>query len=576
MDHFRLSVLGYRYSSIQGGTRGKHRPPSTYLPVTQMFLRILMIMAGCQFLAAQSCTVTSPTASSTVSAMLTLTSTCTNTPSVVSVDYVLNGFQTIYRAIKNPTFSGIYNSGFQLDGPATIRVIAKDAFGSTLATSPDVAFTISNFGATFVWTSPACAAANTCASSPISGTINIAFTGNHPGSALAGGHCSLDGQPLEPPVTSTGIGNFYPGNPSFPLSVDTTMVKNGIHLIACYMLFNDVPGNGGTIAAPRIQGQFLADIENGHAVMAVQPNINDIVMLVGDIFQLAPLLAYTDNTTASFSPTYSILHACVPTDPLIPTLPFPCTSGGLWPNVPTSNIQGAAHASVSGTGLITALALGQSVITITDPTSGKVAYVQVLVKNYKTVAHFGSDGTIKHAVDSKSIFRTSLFNLPTITSEPTLPAHIVRSKYTSVETQYWRSPFGYPTFAAWKADWEANEHTDLVNALSSLPGLCVTLRSDGLMGPAGTLQDAAHGLWQSWADVSDPIAYALNTIKASGLLCGNEAIDEADNKGYNAATPIFSDKMSDGSIVKIVSDGAGTATVTLGAAAGGYPANTAL
>lgn len=502
-------------------------------------------------------TVTSPTAASTQSGTITFTSTLLNLPAAAAVQYVLNDFVTLGTVQGGPIFSFSWNAGWALDGPAQVKAIAYDATGAAIATSANVAFPINNRGNTVTVSSPS----GFPNPGTVSGTITLTDSGSAAGGTVSATECTVNGMEIY------GGGGYVSG-----LTFDTTAIPNGPAYFDCH---HSLPGSGdpGHDVLPRIQFQFAATTSNGHTLMAVRPDITDIVMVVGGpactigsvtgsgcgSYQLAPVLAYTDGTTGSGSFTYSALQPCVPPDPAAPAWwKFPCTSGLA---NPFTNAQGNAAATVSGTGLITAVQQGETFAIISS--GGKTAYVPIAVRQYGTVPHFGKDGTILHAYDpAKSIFRSSVFNTGVAALAETARGVNYGTEYakafTSMEDAFFASssaqcPHAYASFATWLADWTNNFLNPITANLAFAPGVGFIGQMDACGNPQD-LNDLAQGPSASWSP-SPPLTYALNQLKAlPGGYHGTEILDEADaNKA--ASNPIADYKMSNGSIAKIVSNG---------------------
>lgn len=519
-----------------------------------------LVLAAAAF--GQSITLTSP-GSGTISGIVTLSSSLISAPSTATVEYVLDDFYPLALVRDgsiNPTYKTTTNTGFLGDGPNWIKAVARDALGTVLATSAQVPVTVNNFGFTTSWTSPTVNAPTI----NLSGTVTLACTDSL-GAAEHNLQISIDGNML------------WASTSPLSRSFDTKRLPNGNHIFNCIA---DSSVSGTTVV--RTHTAFVGNVQNGSALMAVKADITDLRMVAGGpacsaqtgtstgcgTYQLAPVLINTDGSTSARTFNYTVTNPCQIMDAAAPPQLFPCSQD----NSSQATLNGANAVSVSGTGLITALQRGQSIITITDTGSGKTALVQVIVQTYANVVHLTKDGRIVHSFDSSangSFFRISMFNTGLAPANEigfgreTFASHYRRVKATAFESQAFRQPHGYASFGAWQTDWLATEFSQLQALFAALPGMSLVMRGDdGLQfGCGGALNSVAQGPSASWG--GDELMYTILHTKAAGNIAGLETTDEAD-QGCADFNPVYTSQMSDGSINRIVSDGAGHCTVFSG------------
>ena len=508
-----------------------------------------------------TCAVTSPTAGSTQSGVVTWTANVSSLPGATSVDWILDDFHPIGHVTATPWSLVGYNTGWNLDGPGNVKIIVRDGTGSPICTSTDVPFVTQNFGITVTMNAPA-----SLQSVPtVSGNFTFDMTTTAPETDVANGEFAIDGihvtmHPTCYPTSHTYCGRSNGG----AITYDTTQLVNGLHSAAWTQqcLGSSVscgaPQTAGGIAVQRIFAGGVINVQNGHTLRGVQPNITDITMTVGETFQLSPVLAFTDGTTAPGTFTYALDHACLLQESDNPQLPFQCITGNTHDTIATA--EGTPYVSVSPGGLITALAKGETFINIIDTVSGKVSVpVIVTVKASKNVPHFGPCGAIYttyHAGGAcPSTLLTSLFNVSPLDDAQTR-VDLVKSGYTAFETQFHEQPQTYGTFASWLAAWQQNWQNPITNAMNAMPGMCALLRGENYAQQPRDLIELQQGPSASWSP-SDPLSYELNQLAATGRICGINPRDESEaglggNNYYNY-------KFSDGSLTSIVVTG-GTAT----------------
>jgi hypothetical protein len=532
--------------------------------------------------AGQTVTITSITSAQVVSGTVPLKLEISSAPSVASVDWVLNSYYLLARIQHSASYSYNWKTGFVLDGPATIQAIAKDATGTVVASSTPVNFAVKNHGVVVTVNSPSSFQTNPT----ISGNITIDYTANISAGNIENSICTVDGMP----IAFQSSGYF---TTTYAVVWNTAQLPNGPHLFTCkteQLAASLSPAAVGPSTVATMQVQFQATTSNGHTVMAVKPDITDVVLVPSGgnacsygswtppcgSFQLAPVLAYTDNTTGSSAGlTYSADYDCNPADPARPDWPFLCASGNQYP---LTSAQGSAYVTVNSSGLITAASKGHAVVKVTDTASGLIGYVNVIVGQYASPPHFSASGAILHSyTPGQSIFRSSMYNLDPVSliteTDPnpngsSLLTHYVKSGFTAFEANEYRTPGcaggncvssanPYPNEAAWQADLSANELPAITNAQSAAPSLCTILRTETLLQSSG-FTDAVSGPSTSWSP--NPLAYYLGQLAATNKMCGWETKDEV-NSGLGFG-PTGSMKFSNGTLSSIVTGGSSGSGVT--------------
>lgn len=511
------------------------------------------------------CAVTSPTATSAQSGVVTWTATLTSLPSAASVDWVFDDFRVIGHATAAPWSLANYNTGWNLDGPGNVKIIVRDATGAAICTSADVPFTTNNFGMGIVINSASSAggAINLQQLPTVSGTLTIDISGNFPND-VSYANDAIDGIQNFAKISP---GATYPTGPTFHLQYDTTQMVNGLHSFGwsieclssstnCGMPNTASPYTGGV---PRAFVGAVINVQNpAKTVVGVQMNITDMVMAAGDTFQLTPLLLYADGSTATCTTcSYVQDNSCLFQITSDPQLPFQCVTGNT--NATLNTSEGANYVTVSSAGLVTAVSQGLSYVSAIDGVSGRASNsVAISVKASKNVPHYGSCGTIYAAYNATgncpSILVTSLENFDAL-ANPTEWPDIVKSGYTAFEGQFHTSPHTAcnggvcSTFSAFQSAWQNEYHTPINQALAAMPGLSMILRGEnifqqpldtveveqGASAPAPLGGNAYAGCGNTvGSGACDPLGYELDQLAATGRIVEHHPRDESDaGLGFN-------------------------------------------
>jgi hypothetical protein len=331
--------------------------------------------------AACSLSVSSPAANQTVSGtVLPLSIAVTTCPNLASVDWYVNGDRQ--DLVWSPPWSLNWNTNTVFNSAGTTHVvyaIGRDAFGVTLATTPNVNFGVYNSYLepnTYITVSNV--TTGTALGSPWSGSVNV--------SAVLGGTNAANQKRIYMMID----GDYRPSNQqdqsctTCTVNLNTTLFPNGIHKV--FYTLRDQQGSSGTSAGgyPFFMWQQQIDFENGSANMELLVSPKEWVIAPGATQQLSPAIVHNDLTTASApSPAYSSANVAV------------CT--------------------VSSSGLVTGVAFGVCQITATASGLSRTIYGYVASSN--TVPHFGRDGQIHQAyTPGVSIFAASMFQITPNTS----------------------------------------------------------------------------------------------------------------------------------------------------------------
>jgi len=525
--------------------------------------KFVFVLCAVTALRAQTCTITSPALSSTQSKTIALHGTCSGVSAWSYAEWILNDNTRIARVQKHSSpqvsqsepLSVYWNTARDaMDGPQWLKLVAYDAVGNVLTASPEINFTVNNYGLAVTVSSPT----PTLPFPTVSGSITVRFSVTTALPRCNIGAAGIDGRTYK-------AGQYDPASGA---TLDTTTVTNGVHYFWAFAQYCDPVGGSaetGYSEVDRTAGvSFAANVQNGHTPMAVNPGVQNLTLTPGQTYTLAPFLQYTDGSTGSGTFTYAIDHACVPGDPTRTDMLFPCTSGTTYP---LNNARGATYATLSTTGpasstVITAQPgmVGESYITVTDTTSGKTTKIPMQVRQYQSVTHFGRDGSILHSYDpAKSIFRTSIedFDQGILTGqEPQLAPHIVRSGYTAFETGMALDPRGYSSYAQWQSAWNSQYYTPILQAQALLGGnLSIIGRADGYIN-TNIMDSLYHGAvrttFGSSIGVNDPVRYSFQQLHNTGWFAGAEMGDEVGSLSYRIFVPDYRQNMADGSINRIV------------------------
>jgi glucose/arabinose dehydrogenase/peptidoglycan/xylan/chitin deacetylase (PgdA/CDA1 family) len=161
--------------------------------------------------------ITSPTASSTVSGSVNLTASSTDNVGVSGVQFILNGSNFGSEDTTSP-YSVNWNTASSTNGVYNVSAISRDAAGN-LGTSTVVSFTVNNAAATDT-TLPTISINSPVNGATASSTINVNITAND-NVAVSNISLLVDGINVNS-VSSTTTANF-------PL--DTTTLTNGAHTL---------------------------------------------------------------------------------------------------------------------------------------------------------------------------------------------------------------------------------------------------------------------------------------------------------------------------------------------------------
>lgn len=185
--------------------------------------------------------VTSPTASSTVSGVINLTANATDNVGVSGVQFLIDGSNFGSEDTTSP-YSVSFNTASTTNGTHTVSAIARDAAGNLGTTTP-TSFIVNNSVADTV--KPTVSINSPSNGSTASSTINVNISAND-NVAVASIALLVDGVTVSTSPTPSA---------TFPL--DTTAYTNGAHMIGA--LATDTSGNQGTTTISINIANIVAD-----------------------------------------------------------------------------------------------------------------------------------------------------------------------------------------------------------------------------------------------------------------------------------------------------------------------------
>ncbi len=365
-------------------------------------------------LIAQSVSVTSPSSSQTISGTsFMFTSTLSSLPSAYSVEYDVNGEPAcITRAAP---YSCGWNTTYVWNNPYNqVVAIARDALNNTLATSSAVPFVVNNVN----WpeSSAVC-------------TMSVA-TGTSPTSTWTGNNISLSLTGTGSNCTNVSTSTQIDGQSPNLNHIDTTAFDNGMHTVVFTMQDGNLTTQNTHIVG---QWEYQINFQNSTTAMELRANKKEVWLCTTTqtncptTFTLSALVYNTDETTTAASGlTYS--------------------SGN------------TAVAMVNSSGVVTAVAVGSTQITVTDA-SGRTVLPWVHVNTQNLIGSFGSDGAFHTTyVPGVSLWITDTFNSQSGFNDPNLPAYAnFGASYANIFNTYevgiWCQPLvcGGTSQSAWQS-----------------------------------------------------------------------------------------------------------------------------
>ena len=297
---------------------------------------LLFLLCGGLAAQAQSISITSPTASQSVSSYsgFSFTGTIANASSAYRVCWSVDAYQV---GCATSPYSLPWNTFGAWNGTHAALATLYDALNNVLATATPVSFTIQNTWPV-AYGPGMTVATGTALSSNWSGSVSITPTITGSGAA----HSKNTTWFVDGAKTYTDSSDIST-SPTFTL--DTTRFPNGSHILAAvtfdksggttYPAVTD-PTGGSFYAGLMTEWSATVSFANGATPMAVVADQREMFLQPGGTHQLAPTLVNTDGSTAATTPVYLS--------------------------------ENTAAATVSSGGLVTAVATGGSRIDIMAPT----------------------------------------------------------------------------------------------------------------------------------------------------------------------------------------------------------------
>jgi Big-like domain-containing protein len=366
----------------------------------------LLILLSCPAFS-QSITVTSPTASQTLSGTsFTFACSLSSLPNAASVEWFVNGVSQgiVWSAPWSLAWNtnNVYNSSAPWHG---VYAVARDSLGNTLATSATVTFGVYN---SYLLPSSSISCGTVTTSTPLSSawsgtvTITVPFTGTnatHQKSlyALVDGDYRVFNQ-IDQTTTN------------WVISLNTAMFPNGSHIVTV-LPRDEQAGTGTSDGYPFCQWEQPVTFSNGSGTsMELLVSPKEWVIAPGATQQLSPIIDNTDGTTkTASSPSYSSGNTAV------------CT--------------------INSSGLVTGVAYGTCPITATSGGYSRTIYGYV--SSINVVPHFGSDGALHNTyVPGVSLWFASIFQVTPFTSfgDPFKTAAQYGSAYTQAGFNTYEGP----------------------------------------------------------------------------------------------------------------------------------------
>jgi len=468
--------------------------------------------------AACSISITSPANNATVSGPIALTATYTqsNCPSAIRGEWKINGAPlpgngtyeysyslpvcasgTCTLAYTTPNGYGNYNASFLWDGNWPLTVQLSDAAGTVLATSPSVNMVVQDYGfGSCSFTSPNLAVTQ-------SGTVNLTMHCPFSGmtGAWANGNYNLYVDGLE----ITGGAHLETGYPDITLGLDTTSLEDGQHQVwgAVYSS-TGVNGSGNTAPSP-FAGVFgtlttcnsVACGAGSTANRELRANYDTAYLWLGanPAVSLFERMVHTDNSEIATNATF------VSGTPSVATV-------GSCTNVASCTV--------------TAVAQGVSIITATDPVSGKTNTTRVVVLAGTPIfPHFGYDGSICTAYNSgncaggkSEIVRGMFDGGSNIIPDHSLAPAMFANSFNVFEFPLWPTSGLYLSVSSWESN-AFDPNWGYVNLALSAGFRSFMGRCEGMDQEGKTLQSTSD------SNFATKWAYAMSKAGGKLLSCIN-------------------------------------------------------
>jgi len=502
-------------------------------------MKNLILAFSIPFLAsAQTISITSPTPNQTLNGTnFALSVSYSLMPALYSVEYQVNG-ERMCISLKAP-FGCIWNTNSVVNGPYnSIVAIARNSLNNILATSLPVSFSLSNPLPESPSQLALSVSTSTAITSPWSGVVIISATIS---GSNAASHCTTSGSNtcnVQIFVDGKLQGTIYNITVTNQYSLDTTQFDNGVRTLVVNLMDNSNPLNGsGGAWNQAAQWEQQITFSNGTTASELRANAREIFLcttaqpLCPTNFALAATQVNTDESSQiPASPTYSSSNTSV--------------------------------ATVSSGGWVTALAVGNTQITIAS--GGMHRTVWVFVNTQNVMPHFGSDGSILTSYNpNKSLFVAGVFESNIGLTDASYPSwtsfqrEYAAGGFNTVELGMGNPPSGGQAESAFDATQTAyvNSQTSLLSPY----GLHAGLIGDGITRGNQQLYNITRSTGSAYT--TPAVQYMVNSWKNHGALY---AIMQDEVQATNGNAPLQGPlQIGSNGFTQIACVSGSTCTVTL-------------
>jgi len=283
-------------------------------------------------------------------------------------------------------------------------------------------------------------------------------------------------------------------------TLDTTALANGPHV-----LYIDVKSYSSTNGYTQggIYGPVAFTTNNGRIPWQLRANYKELWLTPNQSVQITAKLVYSDKSSVA----------------------VPAASAQF-------SVAASAVAMVDGTGNVTGLAEGDTLLTITA--SGFASTVRVHVNSQNNTPHFGRDGSLLSSYEAtKSLFVRSMFFLGynDINSSQQVVTDLQNAQVNTFEGGLYLSPVSEPNFAQWQADITQTVFQPAAAAIAA-SGMNALFTGDEIARGDARMYESTRGASTAWSP--NPIVYTLNWAQSLGHTIGIEMVDEVSYMyGYN-------------------------------------------
>jgi len=366
--------------------------------------------------------ITDPAEGAVIKDAVTFTASVTGLPTVVAVEWVLNGRSVSGSLLTPPDYAWHWHPAQVFDGPMTLQARGLDAAGMVVASSKPLHFSASLGPGTMKLVAPA------DLRMPLSGVVPFTVTAIRPLTDAERKERKDDPNFDQSQMNKTvealqffvdgRLESRQFGTPTATVTVDTTRLPNGLHelQVSAYGWFKGVPPIG------MLQTTFITN--NGHTPMTLLSRWQTLCLQPGNTSNLSPRLAFTDGQSE-----------------LLKSMPVYTSSQ---PAVATVDAQGRVTAIGKGMATITlALSAASPLQEGSKPAKPFNAEVQVIVGLPDGLPHFSRNGRILLKYDPhQSVFVRSMFTLSPryVLDTPGLAALVKDAGVNTGESGFFQNP----------------------------------------------------------------------------------------------------------------------------------------